>query len=140
MKECKLFFVLLFLIIPIQAYSESLTIEIAEIKEKKGQILIGLYNNTDNFPLISKNYKGIFIQATAYSIRYTFSDIPKGSYAIAVIHDENNNNELDKNIIGIPTEGYGFSNNPTIIMNAPSFEEAKFYLNKEMTVKIKLNY
>lgn len=50
--------------------------------------------------------------------------VPPGRYAIVVIHDENENQKLDRNFFGIPKEGFGFSNNPRVIFSAPSWQTA----------------
>lgn len=55
----------------------------------------------------------------------TFDGVPAGRYALMVIHDENGNGTLDTNLVGMPVEGYGFSNNPRV-MRKPTFEEAAF--------------
>jgi uncharacterized protein (DUF2141 family) len=54
-----------------------------------------------------------------------FGDLAPGRYAVRVMHDENGNRKLDTNFVGIPTEGYGFSNNPRA-MRPATFEEARF--------------
>jgi uncharacterized protein (DUF2141 family) len=51
--------------------------------------------------------------------------VPPGRYAAVVIHDENSNMKLDRNFLGIPKEGFGFSNNPRVIFSAPSFQAAE---------------
>jgi uncharacterized protein (DUF2141 family) len=67
--------------------------------------------------------------------------IPPGRYAIAVMHDENENHKLDKNFLGIPKEGFGFANNPRIGMSAPSFDAAAHQVNcPETDVEIRLIY
>jgi uncharacterized protein (DUF2141 family) len=55
-------------------------------------------------------------------------------------HDINTNGRLDKNFLGIPKEGYGFSEKATAFMNAPGFEKAKFTLNRTYTSEIKMKY
>lgn len=50
--------------------------------------------------------------------------LPPGRYGVAVIHDENSNHKLDRNILGIPKEGFGFANNPRVLLTAPPFETA----------------
>lgn len=55
--------------------------------------------------------------------RLTFQ-VPPGRYAVVVLHDENSNMKLDRNFFGIPTEGFGFSNNPRVVVAAPSFAAA----------------
>jgi uncharacterized protein (DUF2141 family) len=71
----------------------------------------------------------------------TFDNLPRGDYAVAVFHDENMNGRLDKNIFGIPKEGYGFSNNPKKSMGPPKFTDVKFQLSQpEKALEIKLLY
>jgi uncharacterized protein (DUF2141 family) len=51
-------------------------------------------------------------------------EVPAGRYAAAVIHDENSNMKLDRNVFGIPKEGFGFSDNPQVVFSAPAFRKA----------------
>jgi uncharacterized protein (DUF2141 family) len=67
-----------------------------------------------------------------------FSKLPKDKYAVAAYFDENKNLYLDKNIVGYPTEKYGFSNNARSKFSAPTFEMAVFELTKEKKIKIHL--
>jgi uncharacterized protein (DUF2141 family) len=50
--------------------------------------------------------------------------LPPGDYAVAAIHDENRNAKLDRNLISIPKEGFGFANNPHVGFSAPPFHAA----------------
>jgi uncharacterized protein (DUF2141 family) len=71
----------------------------------------------------------------------TLKNLPRGVYAVSVFHDENMNGRLDKNVLGIPKEGYGASNNPRKSMGPPKFAEAKFQLDQpEKVLEIKLLY
>ena len=73
--------------------------------------------------------------------RCEFLDIPPGTYDLAVIHDENMDGELDTNWLGVPTEGYGFSNDAKASMGAPSFDAASFpYDGRSLDLTITLNY
>ncbi len=63
--------------------------------------------------------------AATGSIELVFDGLAPGDYAIRVMHDDNGNGQLDRNLVGMPTEGYGFSNNPRV-MRAATFEEARF--------------
>ena len=67
-------------------------------------------------------------------------DLPEGEYAFALIHDENLNNKVDQNFIGIPTEGAAASNNVKGFMSPPSYEKAKFLLDKATMTNIKMLY
>jgi uncharacterized protein (DUF2141 family) len=67
--------------------------------------------------------------------------IPPGRYAIAVIHDENANHKLDRNLLGIPKEGFGFANNPKVLLSAPSFNAAAAQVTcPETQIEIHLIY
>jgi uncharacterized protein (DUF2141 family) len=73
--------------------------------------------------------------------RCDFVSIPPGTYALAVIHDENRNGKLDTNWLGIPTEGYGFSNEAKALLGAPSFSAAKVrYDGGTLNMTITLHY
>lgn len=71
--------------------------------------------------------------------RCDFEDVPAGTYALVVLHDENMNGRVDSNWIGIPKEGYGFSNDARSSLSAPSFKDAGFVYDGgtlEMTVHL----
>ena len=64
-----------------------------------------------------------------------------GRYAVVVYHDENDNHKFDRNWIGLPTEGFGVSNNPSLFLAAPKFEESSFEVNGEVTnVDVDMKY
>ena len=65
----------------------------------------------------------------------------EGKYAVVVYHDENDNHKFDRNWVGLPTEGFGVSNNPSLFLAAPKFEESSFEVNGEVThVDVDLKY
>lgn len=67
--------------------------------------------------------------------------IPPGKYAVAVIHDENGNHKLDRNFLGIPKEGFGFANNPKVLLSAPPFQTAAIQVSCPLTqIEIHLIY
>jgi uncharacterized protein (DUF2141 family) len=59
-------------------------------------------------------------------VHYKFQDIAPGMYALVAVHDENMNGKLDTNCLGVPTEGYGFSNKAKALLGSPSFSAANF--------------
>lgn len=64
-----------------------------------------------------------------------------GQYAVVVYHDENDNHKFDRNWIGLPTEGFGFSNDPTLFLAPPSFEESAFEVNEGIThIDVEVKY
>lgn len=116
----------------------SLTVNISNITTKKGQIEIGLFNKEKNFLKNGAQFLKRKINVKGNKLNYTFENLPKGNYAIAVFHDENGNNKCDTNLIGIPVEGYGFSNNFKPKVSAPKFEQTKVYVDRPLSIDIKL--
>ena len=117
-----------------------LIIEIPNVKSREGVIHIGIYNNKEAFPHYDKEYRVIIIKASTFPGDYTIKDLPEGEYAVALMHDENADRTCNKNFLGIPKEGYGFSNNIRPFLSAPSYNDCKIDLNRNMTITIKLIY
>ena len=122
------------------AQTGTITVEISGIQGTEGQISIGLYTSEEGFPKTEKSYKGLNIRVTGEEVVAAFQDVPAGTYAIAVFHDTNSNGKLDKNFLGIPKEGYAFSNNVFGTFGPPDFEDASFEFDGNKTVKIKMRY
>jgi uncharacterized protein (DUF2141 family) len=103
-------------------------VKILDIRNSKGTVACALFDAPGGFPTdylrSAKNIMVIKIRKS--QARCDFEDIPQGNYALAVIHDENMNGKLDTNALGIPKEGYGFSNNARGVIGAPSFSAASF--------------
>jgi len=113
----------------------NIVVDIKNIPNSNSKIYLGLYNAKEQFPIQSKVYKSAILDPNNSS--YTFSGIPLGIYAVALFHDQNNNGKLDKNFLGIPKEGYGFSNNPKVFAT-PTFEKCSFRLKKNTKITIKV--
>ncbi|MBA4394126.1 MAG: hypothetical protein C0407_11285 [Desulfobacca sp.] len=72
--------------------------------------------------------------------KWIFENVPYGTYGISFFHDENGNGVLDKNLMGIPKEAYGFSNNVKGLFGKPDYKEITFKIDspeKEITIKLK---
>jgi uncharacterized protein (DUF2141 family) len=70
-----------------------------------------------------------------------FAAVAPGAYAVAVVHDENGNGRLDRNLLGIPTEGVGASNNPVSHFGPPKFGDARFdYSGGIVTLSVQMHY
>lgn len=111
-------------------------VTIKNIKDPKGTIQLALYNNETDY--LKKPLTGKVISANAKEVTVSFTNLKPGNYAISVYHDANSNNEMDSNLIGIPTEPYGFSNNAMGRFGPPAFEDAKITLDKEVKLTIEL--
>ena len=126
-------------IMPQAPQTGDLTITVTSLANSNGQIRAALYNRAEGFPMDnSKIYKTVSIAAEKPRTVLVFKDVPFGTYAVAVLHDENENGEMDSNVFGYPQEGYGVSNNQIPSFSAPSFEDARFEL-QEKNQKLLIN-
>jgi uncharacterized protein (DUF2141 family) len=122
----------------------TLTVRVTGARNTKGKIGVTLFQNAQGFPDDTSKairQESVEIDPKTMSAQVTFKDLPQGTFAISVLHDENGNGKMDKNFVGMPKEGYGASNNPSKKRRAPTFDEAKFSLNTpEQTIEITLIY
>jgi uncharacterized protein (DUF2141 family) len=132
----KLFLFLLgYLLISNICFSQfKLTIEIAEIRNDKGTIMLELFDNNQN--VIKQEMGAIKNNFCLISI----SELKTGKYAVRFYHDENQNGKMETNSFGKPTEGFGFSNNVVGIFGAPEFEKWLFEINSDTTINLKPVY
>lgn len=136
---CTTLFVSFVLVTALAKAQNNLEVRIANIKNDKGELLIGLYTDEANFP--RKTTDGKIVKASKDVVIVEFQDLKPGAYAISVLHDENSNKDMDQNKIGIPKEGFGFSNNARASFGPPSFDKAKIFLHsKDTLISIDLKY
>jgi uncharacterized protein (DUF2141 family) len=119
----------------------SLTVVIDNCKSAKGNVFIALYDSEQAFMKEPKAVSKKIIPIEQGRATISFSSLAKSEYAFVFFHDENGNGKLDTNMLGIPTEGYGFSNNAKGTFGPPSYTKSKVVLkagsNKAV---VKLNY
>lgn len=106
------------------AGAADLTIHIDDVKSASGNVLVAVFTSEGSF--LKAPAKASGAKAEPNSTAVVFKDLPEGEYAFAVYHDANGNGKLDKNLLGIPTEDYAFSNNALGKMGPPSYASAKF--------------
>lgn len=120
--------------------SHSLTITVQNLRSLNGELEIGLYNNAEKFPKVGETFKMVRLRVNKLEMTYEFTNLKPGNYAICIYHDENSNKTCDKNIIGIPVEGYAFSNNIKPKLSAPSFKDCAVMLNENKIFTVKMVY
>jgi uncharacterized protein (DUF2141 family) len=116
----KLFIVTL--LFSFSALAAPVKINFSQTMGKKGKILFAIFDSSAQFP----NGTAVKTGSVAIGGETEISaivDLPVGEYAISVFLDENNNGRLDQNMLGIPRERFGFSNNPRILTSAPSYRD-----------------
>ena len=108
-------------------------VEIVGLENDQGRVMVSLCADPEVFPPsdVTDTVDRAFVSIREQRAVATFSDLPYGTYAVAVIHDANENGKLDTNLIGMPTEAYGFSNDARRMFGAPRFEQASFLLDGE---------
>ncbi len=120
----------------------TLRVEVNALRNSDGVVQFTLYNQDGSIP--DANYEKYYLQSKAEisnnTSTFTFKNIPKGVYAVNILHDEDEDGKIKKGWI-LPQEGIGFSNlkslNP---MNRPSFKKTKFEVNANMKIEVKVIY
>jgi len=118
-------------------------VKILDIKNSIGTVDCALFDSPEGYPgdVLRSARHVIVLKIRETQATCDFEGIPPGRYALAVIHDQNMNGKLDTNILGIPTEGYGFSNDVKAFLRAPSFSAANFqYSGGSLDLTISLHY
>jgi len=117
-------------------------VKIKGIEGRDGQLALLIFNGSNGFPSEhTKALKQAMVPITGSTVSYTFADLPSGTYAVTVMHDENKNNTLDTNMFGIPEEGIGVSNNALSMFGPPAFQDCAFTHNgNATTIEITLDY
>jgi uncharacterized protein (DUF2141 family) len=105
-------------------HAGDLTIRVDDVKRAEGQVMAALYDSAGSF--LKHSVKAGAAPAATGSTTIVLKDVPAGEYGIALYHDANGNGKMDRNLMGIPSEDYAFSNNALGNMGPPPFEQAKF--------------
>jgi len=111
-----------------------LNILIEETRNDKGNIMLQLFDSTEK---VMRQEIGPII---AGKCSFEIHDLKQGLYAVRYYHDENMNGKMETNLVGKPTEGYGFSNNVIGKLGPPPFEKWLFKINRDMEIILKPTY
>lgn len=136
--------ILIFLVIILQGFRSAgefnLTVKVTNLGNTSGALEIGLYDKGDHFPSPGKQWKMARPTVNGNSVTYHFNDLPAGDYAIATYHDENGDGKCNKNMFGVPTEAYAFSNDIRPFLSAPDFSTCRFWVTENKILNIKMVY
>lgn len=120
--------------------AHDLTVVVENIKQARGQIVVGLFDSPSTF--LTKPAQGQLSPASQLSkegtLTFIFHDLPDGAYAISAFHDLDEDGKLTRNVMGIPTEPYGFSGQAASQFGPPSFQDAaiKLVANSKVTIQL----
>lgn len=122
--------------------SYTLTIKISGYNNSKGQFAIALYNNKNQFTDNPwKSFQKSKSTAVDSVVTLKLLHIPKGTYAISFLDDENSNKKMDYAFLGYPKEGFGFSNNAKPgFLSAPKYKACTFEMNTNKELQLKVQY
>lgn len=113
----------------------SVLVRVNQVRSASGNVAVVLYGgNPEHFLKRGHKLRRVRVPARQGTVETCLQTPGAGVYAIAVYHDENGNKKFDKSWIGIPTEGYGFSNDPSVFLAPPSLDEAAFELHDDHKV------
>lgn len=121
---------LILLLLPLGLLAQNtLSVNVQGVKNSEGNISFAIYDSSDAFLKFDKVFKSDSTRALSGSTQLLIDDLPEGEYALAIFHDENGNDELDTNWLGIPKEAVGFSNAKMKTFGPPSFKECLINLH-----------
>jgi uncharacterized protein (DUF2141 family) len=116
-----------------------LTVIITGFSDEEGNCRFALDNSKFVYERDDTVWIGKVLPIINKKVIVVIESLEYGEYAVRVFHDENKNEIIDTNLLGIPTEDYGYSNNASSWFGPPSWEKAKFIFNKpEMTIEIEV--
>ena len=115
-----------------------LRIKVAGIEDQKGQVRVALFTSAEDFAA-DRQQAGYFELVAGGSIEVVFTGLAPGRYGITLFHDENGNEKLDTNLVGLPTEPFGFSRDARGSFGPPKFDDFALEIGTEnVAVEISL--
>jgi len=130
----------LYLVLAFHSFETTLVVTVENCKANKGKIYIALYDNERSFMKEAQAIDKKIVAVSNNTAKVSFTALSPKGYAFVLFHDENGNGKLDTNFLGIPTEGYAFSNNAKGTFGTPSYEKSKVLLKQGANeTKVKLN-
>ena len=109
------------------ARAADLDLSVTNLRDGNGRVMIAVFNAAATFLKDDQQVAAAILPANGATVRVVL-DLPPGRYAVSVFHDANRNGKLDTNLVGMPTEGYGFSRDARGTMGPPAFDAAAFDL------------
>lgn len=117
----------------------TLVVEVENIKDVQGELLLGVYKDRKSFRKIKKVYRHAIEKVNSQEALLVVDDLPYGEYAVVIFQDYNGNRKFDYNFLGLPKEPFGFGNNYIVKRRAPKFKEVLIIHNSDDTeLKIQL--
>lgn len=127
------------MLIPLSvAGQHDIHLRVEGVEATEGEILVAVYSDKDAFLKTEGVYRAASASAFRGITELIIEDLPEGDYALAIFHDKNSNQKMDKNWVGIPKEPLGFSNAKLKTFGPPSFEDCRIRLRGDEAITIEL--
>ena len=127
------------LLLPLMVFSQNkLSVDVTGVKSDKGSVLVAVYDSSDSFLDSNKMFSGGSSKAQLGSTWVIIDNLPDGEYALAIFHDEDGDDELDTNWIGIPKEPICFSIGKMKTFGPPKYSECAFKVEGDKEIRVSL--
>ena len=124
------------------AMAADVTVTVKDVRNATGLVRIGVYNSAESFlkPPLAKTLQQA--KAIPGDVTFVLHDLPAGRYAVASFHDENETGKIEFGPLGVPVQGYGFSNDARGTEGPPAFARAAFDIDgkTDKAISLLLNY
>lgn len=120
------------------AHAADLRVNVTGVADASGDVYVALYDKADVW--MKKSLKGTQVAATKGTTVVVFTDLSAGDYALSAFHDSDGDKKLNRNVLGMPTEPFGFSRDASGAFGPPTFEAAKITVpatGAETTISLK---
>ena len=118
-----------------------LTVNITGLRNSDGHFMVSLWDKSTGFPDDHFTKELVYKDVKSPSFSFSLKGLPYGDYALAALHDENEDGEMEYNWVGMPKEGFAFSRNYNVTIRAPKWEESVIKLNSpKKTIEMKMQY
>ena len=130
---------LFFLLFPITLLSQNtISVNVYNVPSQDGNINVAVYDSDESFLKFEGVVKTESTEAQKGMVTLKIEDMPSGEYALAIFHDENGNDELDTNWLGIPKEKVAFSKAKMKTFGPPKYKECAFSVTSDFEISIEL--
>ena len=108
-------------------HAGALTVDIEGLRSRTGVVQVALFRTVEGYPQhaeLAAQTRTVTVELPTTVV--TFDEVEPGTWALAVLHDENANGRLDTTLLGVPKEGIGASRDATRRLGEPRFDDARF--------------
>lgn len=122
------------------ALAGELTVRIGTVEGTSGQVMVAILDSEAAFNGEAPAVLSVLLPPRPGTLTFSTDALVDGAYGIRVMHDENGNGDMDNNMVGMPIESWGFSNNAVGNFGPPSWGDVRFELKGDTDISIDLNH